>query len=197
MGVREIILVVLFAAFFVGTVVRVLAMRERKKAGGDVDRARLVFFFLGCLMLICLIPMELFDLLTAPVIGADLAVVAANFVGYALTYDLGRKRRGDGGQGGDAPQTKRVYQIYYRGRPFGLITKEGIDLLLAHKLLMRQHTVELVEDFQSQAQKKGLGIKLLRSKDNSQTLVKVEGPPGPAPAASTAPGDAAAGGRPV
>ena len=57
-----------------------------------------------------------------------------------------------------------------------MITKEGIDVLLGHKLLKRQHTVELVEDFQAQAQRQGVGITLLRSKDGSQMLLRVEGP---------------------
>ena len=52
---------------------------ERKHAGVDIDRARLVFFFLGCLMLVCMIPLRLFELLSGPVMATDLAVVVANF----------------------------------------------------------------------------------------------------------------------
>lgn len=180
MNPGEVILVVLFALFLVGTALRTLTMLERKRAGGDVERARLVFLFLGCLSLICLVPLRLFGLLTGRVLGADLAVVAANFAAYALTYDVRLKRGGDG-VGADPPPAVRAYQVYYRGQPYGLIAREGIDLLLAHKLLKRQHTVELVEDFKAQARRQGVGITLLRSRDGQQTLIRVTGPPAPAP----------------
>ena len=52
-----IVIVLLFAIFLVGTILRILCMLERKRAGDDIDRARLVFFFTGCLMLVCLIPL--------------------------------------------------------------------------------------------------------------------------------------------
>lgn len=175
MSAREVVLVVLFVAFLVGTILKIVDMLERKRAGGDIDRARLVFFFLGCLMLVCMIPMRLFEMLSGPVIVADLSVVVANFAGYALTYEMGRQ----GASGPEEPSQRtsvRAYQIYYHGKQYAVITKEGIDVLLGHKLLKRQHTVELVEDFQAQAQRQGVGITLLRSKDGSQMLLRVEGP---------------------
>ncbi len=169
------ILVVLFVAFLVGTILRIAHMLERKRAGDDVDRARLVFFFLGCLMLVCMIPIRLFELLSGPVMAADLAVVVTNFLGYGLTYDFGRQ--GATGEEAAQPATVRAYQIYYRGKKYALISKEGIDVLLAHKLLKRQHTVELIEGFQSEAQRQGVGIRLLRSKADGQSmLLRVEGP---------------------
>jgi hypothetical protein len=39
---------------------------------------------------------------------------------------------------------------------------------------MRQRTVELVEDFKQKAREQGLGIRLLKKRDGSQTLIKVE-----------------------
>ena len=67
--------------------------------------------------------------------------------------------------------------IYPTRADHTLIPKEGIDTSLAHKLLKRQHTVELIEDFQTQAQRQGVGIKLLRSKDGGKTmLMRVERP---------------------
>lgn len=181
MELLDIILLGLFVVFFAGTVLRVLGMLERKRVGGDVERARLVFFFLGCLMLVCLLPLKLFELLTGPILGADLAVVTANFVGFALTYD---RRRSSPATVEEAPASTsvRAYQIYYKGKPYGLITKPGIDTLLAHKLLKRQRTVEFIDDFKSQAQRAGVGITLLSSKDGQQHLVRVEGPPGAPPA---------------
>ncbi|HCL28392.1 MAG TPA: hypothetical protein DIC52_08150 [Candidatus Latescibacteria bacterium] len=92
-----------------------------------------------------------------------------------MTYDW--RRKGGSGKEKSAGKSVRAYQIYYQGRPYALIPKEGIDTLLAHKLLKRQHTVELIEDFQTQAQRQGVGIKLLRSKDGGKTmLMRVEGP---------------------
>lgn len=177
MSALPIILVVLFVAFLIGTVVRIVGMLERKRSGGDVERARLVFFFVGCLMLVCLIPMRLFGLLDTAVLLSDLSVVVANFTGYALTYS--RKRRGGGGSDEKkAGATVRAYQIYFHGKPYAIITKEGIDLLLANKLLKKQHTVELVDDFQTQAQRAGIGIRLLRNREDGKTmLMRVEGPP--------------------
>jgi len=169
----EIILIVLFVAFFAGTIWQIVGMRERKREGGDIDRARLVFFFLGCLMLVCMIPLRLFDLLSVPVGAADLAAVVANFAGYALTYEWQRKV----GPAAEQRTTVRAYQIYYRGKPYALIAKESIEILLAHKLLKKQHTVELIEDFQTQAQRQGVGVTLLRSKDGSKSmLMRVQGP---------------------
>lgn len=174
----EVVLALLFALFFVGTCLRIAGMLERKKEGGDVERPRLVFFFVGCLMLVCLIPLHLFELLGQVVWIADLAVVAANFTGYALTYDRSRSHTAGGAaQEKPAGATVRAYQLYFRGKPYALITKEGIDLLLAHKLLKRQHTVELVEDFQTQAQRAGVDIRLLRNKADGKTmLMRVAGP---------------------
>jgi hypothetical protein len=187
MSELEIILVLLFVVFFVATVMKIATTLERKRAGDSVERPRLVFFFLGCLMLICMIPIRLFELLSTPIVLADIAVVVTNFLGYALTYEWGRKARA----GAEEPQertTVRAYQIYYHGQPYALIGKEGIDTLLAHKLLKRQHTVELVEDFQPQAQRQGVGITLMRSKDGGKAmLMRVQGPepkPGPTDAAA-------------
>lgn len=176
MSALEVILVILFVAFFVGTVMKIATTLERKRAGDSVERPRLVFFFLGCLMLVCMIPIRLFELLSGPVVLADLAVVITNFLGYALTYEW-RRRAGTGAEEPQERTTVRAYQIYYHGQPYALIAKEGIDILLAHKLLKRQHTVELVEDFQSQAQRQGIGITLMRSKDGGKAmLMRVIGP---------------------
>ena len=67
-----------------------------------------------------------------------------------------------------------MYQIYYEGDPFGIIAKADFDRLLEHGLLKRQRTVELVEDYPRKARELGLKIQLLKNRDGSQTLVKVE-----------------------
>jgi len=181
-----IVIVLLFAIFLVGTILRILGMLERKRAGDDIDRARLVFFFTGCLMLVCLIPLRIFELLSGPALVGDLAVVTSNFMGYALTYSW---RKGAGGRkdNEEERQTVRAYHIYYKGRPYGLCTKDSIDLLLAHKLIKRRANVELIDDFKRQARVAGVNITVLQSKDGKQTLIKVEGPPGSQPASPDEP----------
>lgn len=171
----ELILVFLFALYFVGTVFRILAMLERKRAVGSVERARVVFFFTSCLMLVCLIPLALIELLTRPVLIGNLAVVVADLVGYALTFDLAFPALPVFSRGGRREEAgTRVYQIYYEGDPFGIIAKVDFDRLLQHGLLKRQRTVELVEDYSRKARELGVQIRILKSRDGSQTLVKVD-----------------------
>ena len=66
--------------------------------------------------------------------------------------------------------------MYREGARFGLVTKEGFDVLLEAGLLKRQRTVELVDDFQSQARAKGIGLRILRRREGSQTLLQVDTP---------------------
>ena len=177
MDLLEVTLVFLFAAYLVGTVFRILAMLERRRADGQVERARLVFFFTACLMAVCLVPLALFDLLTGPVLVSDLAVVVADLVGYALTHDLRGLVMGRGGPDGrpETPKT-RVYTLYREGVPFGLVTRQDFDRLLQHGLLRKQRTVELVDDYRQKAREAGVKVVVLKSRDGSQTLVKVEEP---------------------
>ena len=180
MNPLELILVLLFAAYLVGTVFRIVAMVQRKRADGQVDRARLVFFFTACLMAVCLVPLHLFDLLTGPVLVCDLAVVSTDLLGYLLTYDLaflsllGLGRPSDPGE---APRpTTRVYQLYREGVRYGMVSKADFDRLLNHGLLKRQRTVELVDDYRQKAREQGVKIQVLKNRDGSQTLIKVEAP---------------------
>ena len=186
MDALTIVIVLLFAIFLVGTILRILGMLERKRAGDNIDRARLVFSFTGCLMLVCLIPLRIFELLSGPALVGDLAVVTSNFMGYALTYSW-RKGAGRGKGRQEERQTVRAYHIYYKGRPYGLCTKDSIDLLLAHKLIKRRANVELIDDFKRQARLAGVNITVLQSKDGQQTLIKVEGPPSSQPASPDEP----------
>lgn len=180
MNLLEITLVFLFAAYLVGTVFRILAMLERKRTDGQVERARLVFFFTACLMAVCLIPLALFDLLTGPVLVCDLAVALADLIGYALTYDLGLLgllgfSKGSGAGGGEEPVRTRVYQLYREGVRWGMVSRADFDRLLAHGLLKKQRTVELVDDYRQKAREEGVTIHVLKNRDRSQTLIKVEG----------------------
>lgn len=60
-----------FAAFwriFLGTIDYIFTMLERKKKRLDLDRDRLIIFFMACLMLICLVPVWLAKMLKVPVV---------------------------------------------------------------------------------------------------------------------------------
>ena len=76
----------------------------------------------------------------------------------------------------DEPALVRTYQVYREGVRFGLVTKGGFNVLLEAGLLKRQRTLELVDDFQSQARAKGIGLRILRSREGSQTLLQVDAP---------------------
>ena len=174
--ILEIVVVLLFVAFLVGTIVRIAAMLERREAGHSLDRDRLVFFFVGCLMLVCLFPLRMFGLLRLPGLVGDLTVVLANAAGFVLTY-RGSGTSGNGGVEGEVePETRgtRAYQVYYRGKSFGLVTKSGFDRLMEYGLLKKQRTVELEDDYRERARKQGVEVLLLQNRDGSQTLIKVE-----------------------
>jgi hypothetical protein len=68
----------------------------------------------------------------------------------------------------------KVYQIYYQGEVLGLITREGIDRLLAAQLLKRQRTVELIDEYRARAREQRVEIRLLKNPASGQVLVKVE-----------------------
>ena len=178
--ILEIVIVLLFLAFLVGTVVRIAAMLERKEAGHSLDRDRLVFFFVGCLMLVCLFPLRMFGLLRLPGLVGDLAVVLANGVGFALTRrDAGASDNGVEEEEETEGRGTRAYQVYYQGKSFGLVTKSGFDRLMQFGLLKKQRTVELEDDYQRRAREQGVEVVLLQNQDGSQTLVKVEPLEGP------------------
>ena len=101
-------------------------------------------------------------------------VVAANLVGFVLTYDLAVSRWLGGNRDDKEKAGVRAYQVYYRGSPYGIITREGFDHLLSQGLLKRQRTVELIEGFKQKARAQGVEIRLLKNRDGSQTLIKVE-----------------------
>ena len=70
----------------------------------------------------------------------------------------------------------RAYQVYYQGKPYGVVTREGFGHLMQYELLKKQRTVELVDDYQQQARKQGVKVVLLQNRDGGQTLIKVEVP---------------------
>ena len=170
---REWLIFLLFALFFIGAVVYIFAMLERKRSGQSLERDRLIFFFVACLLLICLVPVWLAKLLKMPVLVANLCAAGANGVGFVLTYR--RSARAEG-EAGPERNPMRTFQVYYQGQPYGIVTREGFERLLECELLKKQRTVELIDNYQQQARQQGVTVQLLKNEDGSLTLIKVEGP---------------------
>lgn len=168
------LVILLFSGFFIGAVCEIASMLNRKRAGGNLERFRLVFFFVACLLLVCLVPLWVYDLLTRPVWASNLAAVIANLAGWTLTFGAGRTTESKR----DVPPEKgvgvRTYMVYYQGAPYGLIAKGAFDKLMECGLLKKQRTVELVDDFKTRARQQGISVQLFKSRDGSQTLIKVE-----------------------
>ncbi len=171
-GLRPIV-PALFLLFLAITIVFVRLMLQRKRAGESLNLYRFGFFFLGCLMLICLVPLWLSRLLNPLNLITNLSVVAANGLGYFLSLDY--KLLYGSESEADEPRKLRSYQVYFRGQPFALITKDGFNQLMRLKLLKRQRTLELVDNYQQEARKQGAEVLLLANEDGSRKLLKVEG----------------------
>lgn len=171
---RELGILALFAFFFVGALVQIGLMLARKRRGQSLGGHRLMFFFMASLMLVCLVPLGIFARLSLAVWVSDLSVVLANLLGWALTYSREEKKEQPVEE--RAVHSVRAYTIYYQGKPLGIVTKEGFEKLALLKLLRKQRTVELVENYKELARSQGARVLLLQNPDRSQTLIKVEGP---------------------
>ena len=174
MGYLQLIVLVLFVAFFTSSVFHVTAMMRRKREGEGLAKDRLLFFFFATLLLVCLVPLGIFELLSTAVVISNLCVVLANLTGFVLTFGFARDYAENGAEEEDTGV--RAYQVYYEGRPYGVVTKEGFDRLMAFDLLKKQRTVELVPDFKERAREQGVGVMLLQNRDGSQKLLRVEAP---------------------
>ena len=173
MNGREWLILLLFAGFSLGTLVYMFSMLERKSKGRAMDRERLIFFFLACLLLVCLVPVWLAKMLKAPVLVGNLCAVGTNLLGFALTYSLPEKTRREPE---DERSAVRTYQVYYQGQPLAIMTREGFELLRQYKLLKKQRTVELIDNYLQSARQQGVIVQLLQNEDRSRTLIKVEVP---------------------
>ena len=170
---QETLALVLFACFFVGTLIEITLMLGRKRQGLGLDRFRLVFFFMASLMLVCLLPLWIFFKLTTAIWVSDLTVVLANLIGFGLTYTRER-RQGEEGDGDGEDRSVRAYAVYFQGKQLGMVTREGFEQLLSNDLLKKQRTVELLDDYQEKARRQGLKVMIYQNKDGSQRLIKIE-----------------------
>ena len=167
----DFVLIALFLGFAAAGLGRMAALLERRRQPGLLlEHDRLVFFFLLCLVLVCLVPLRLFGRLSWPVWASNLAAAAVDGAGFLLTFRRVRKpKSGEGGGTGGV----RTYVVYHQGEPLGMITREGFQQLLQAGLLKKQHTVELVDDYKERARQQGVDIQLLRNPDTGQILLKV------------------------
>ena len=170
---QETLALVLFACFFVGTLIEITLMLGRKRQGLGLDRFRLVFFFMASLMLVCLLPLWIFFKLTTAIWVSDLTVVLANLIGFGLTYTRER-RQGEEGDGDGEDRSVRAYAVYFQGKQLGMVTRAGFEQLLSNDLLKKQQTVELLNDYQEKARRQGLKVMIYQNKDGSQRLIKIE-----------------------
>ncbi len=175
MGYLELIILLLFVTFFVTSISHVVAMLGRKGQGEGLEKDRLLFFFFAILLLVCLVSLGIFELLSAAVIASNLCVVLANLAGFLLTFNFAREPRAEGEEEAAAGGV-RAYNVYYEGRPLGVVTKEGFDRLMAFGLLKKQRTVELITDYREKAREQGVNVVLLQNREGTQKLLKVEMP---------------------
>ncbi|MBI2504512.1 MAG: hypothetical protein HYW07_14925 [Candidatus Latescibacteria bacterium] len=172
----DTLLLALFLVFEAGALLLIAAMLERKKSGCSLDRDRLLFFFFFCLMPVCMGALKTFGRLGMLVGGCLGGVMLTSALGFVLSFGRWSGKQETLSQPEPQPEKAgvKVYQIYYQGEVLGLITREGIDRLLANQLLKRQRTVELVDEYRARAQEKGVEVRLLKNPASGQVLVKVE-----------------------
>ncbi len=176
--VRESLALALFALFFAGTLIEIALMLGRKRRGLGLERFRLVFFFMMCLMLVCLVPLWIFAKLTTAIWVSDLTVALANLIGLALTYTGAPRGADEAVAAEEEDRSVRAYAVYFQGNKMGMVTREGFEQLLANDLLKQQRTVELVDNYEERARRQGLKVLVYQNRDGSQRLIKVEGPEG-------------------
>jgi hypothetical protein len=173
----DALLLALSLVFEAGALLLIASLLERRKSGAVPDRERLLLFFLFCLMPVCMGVLKLFDRLGLLVGGCLGGVMLTSGLGFVLSWvrwtTSPRSSAGEG-QSQPEPAGMKVYQIYYQGEVLGLITKEGIDRLLAGQLLKAQRTVELIDEYRARAREQGVAIRLLKNPTSGQVLVKVE-----------------------
>ena len=172
---RESLPLALFALFLVGTLIEIALMLGRKRQRLGLERFRLAFFFMTCLMPVCLVPLWIFAKLTMAIWISDLTVILANLIGLALTYTGASKGEDEAIAEEGEGRSVRAYAVYFQGNKMGVVTRKVFEQLLANDLLKKQRTVELIDDYQERARRQGLEVLVYHNKDGSQRLIKVEG----------------------
>ena len=131
---------------------------------------RLNFFLMAVLMGICSLLFWWFQLLELRVLIGLFLVVIINVLGFILSYKWDRNPN----ENDFATKTVRVYNIYFRGQRLGAITRNDFAKLMSLELLKKQQTVELIDDYETQARNKGVTVSVLSNSEGTERLVKVE-----------------------
>ncbi len=170
------VVVTLFAGLGVTAVVWIRALHRARGDRVRTARARVVFLFCGCLLLVCLGLLASVGVVGQGVLFANLAAVAANLLGLLLTWAWSWPPKPDEPARRQTPRSSRgtrAYQIYLDGEPFGVITRQTFEQLNTLGLLKRQQTVELVHDYRERAAQSGVQVQRFASREQTQMLVRV------------------------
>jgi len=167
---RHFILVALFLFLIFFSVYKIIRMKFTNADILILSSFRLNFFLMAVLMGICSLLFWWFQLLELRVLIGLFLVVIINVLGFILSYKWDRNPN----ENDFATKTVRVYNIYFRGQRLGAITRNDFDKLMSLELLKKQQTVELIDDYETQARNKGVTVSVLSNSEGTERLVKVE-----------------------
>lgn len=167
---RHFILVALFLFLIFFSVYKIIRMKFTNADILILSSFRLNFFLMAVLMGICSLLFWWFQLLELRVLIGLFLVVIINVLGFILSYKWDRNPN----ENDFATKTVRVYNIYFRGQRLGAITRNDFAKLMSLELLKKQQTVELIDDYETQARNKGVTVSVLSNSEGTERLVKVE-----------------------
>ena len=167
---RHFILVALFLFLIFFSVYKIIRMKFTNADILILSSFRLNFFLMAVLMGICSLLFWWFQLLELRVLIGLFLVVIINVLGFILSYKWDRNPN----ENDFATKTVRVYNIYFRGQRLGAVTRNDFDKLMSLELLKKQQTVELIDDYETQARNKGVTVSVLSNSEGTERLVKVE-----------------------
>ena len=167
---RHFIFVALFLFLIFFSVYKIIRMKFTNADILILSSFRLNFFLMAVLMGICSLLFWWFQLLELRVLIGLFLVVIINVLGFILSYKWDRNPN----ENDFATKTVRVYNIYFRGQRLGAVTRNDFDKLMSLELLKKQQTVELIDDYETQARNKGVTVSVLSNSEGTERLVKVE-----------------------
>lgn len=167
---RDFILYLLFLFLTSFSIFKIIRMKLTYEEALRLHSFRLHFFLMAFLMAICLLLFWWFELAEFKSQIGPLVVIIVNLVGFILSFKWGESSK----ELYSESKSVRVYNIYFRGQRLGAVTKSDFDKLIALDLLKKQQTVELIDNYQAEARRKGVTVSLLSNSEGTERLVKVE-----------------------
>ncbi len=167
---RDFILYTLFLFLTSFSIFKIIRMKLTYEESLTLSSFRLHFFLMAFLMAICLLLFWWFELADLKSQIGPLVVIIVNLFGFILSF----KWDGSSKKLYSESKSVRVYNIYFRGQRLGVVTRNDFDKLIALNLLKKQQTVELIDNYQAEAQSKGVTVNLLSNSEGTERLVKVE-----------------------